>query len=319
MNITKKYLVPFICISILLTVGFNLNKITNSLANFLDSTPRIVIDRGNEYTKDHDFLFVKTSEDYIPYRYNDLIDIIYSALNNGWETFTFYCPKEYIDCLSDLRIITSDSILLTHINNYVHPYNSINGLDIITNETGEVTLKPKFVYTNKQINKINTEIDSILTKIIEVDMEIEDKIMVIHDFIVNNVKYDIERNEKGTSPYKSNIAYGPLFEGYATCDGYADIMAIFLNKLELKNYRIATIKDTDIAGHVWNAVLLNNSWLHLDLTWNDPISSSGEDILRHKYFLITDEELIIADSGEVEVTEHEYDISYYLEFKKAVN
>jgi len=312
-----KITIPILCILLLLLVGVNLKRITHSLAILLDTTPRVSIPKSNEYKKDYDFLFVKTSENYVPYSYEDLLNIIYSTLNNGWSSFTFYCPKEYVDCLKDLRKITSDNILLTHINNYVNPYNSIKGLDIITSELGEITLRPKRVYSEEDIKKIKAEINKINLSILEDDMDIEDQIREIHDYIIKKVKYDVERNDKGTSPYRSDSAYGPLFQGYATCDGYADLMAIFLSSLNLQNFRIATIENSDTAGHVWNAVLIKNKWLHIDLTWNDPISNTGEDILRHTYFLINDEELILADEGTIEINEHKYNPNIYLEFKNS--
>ena len=38
--------------------------------------------------------------------------------------------------------------------------------------------------------------------------------------------------------YKSEIAYGPLFEGYAVCGGYTDLMELFLEKMNIKSYKI---------------------------------------------------------------------------------
>ena len=315
MHSKTKIIIPTICIIVLLVVGFNISKITTSLANFLDPTPKIVIEKGNAYTKKEGFLLVKNSETYIPYSQKDLMDIIYGTLNNGWVTFTFYCPKEYTNCFNDLKEITNDSIYLTHINNYVHPYNSIKGMDILKSETGEVTLKPKYVYTLDERDDIDKETNLVIKQIITDDMETYDKIRTIHDYIINNVRYDVQRNDTGTSPYQSNSAFGPLFQGYATCDGYADLLAIYLNKLGIKNYRIAKIDNSDDPGHVWNAVFLNNQWLHIDLTWDDPVASNGEDILRHTYFLITNEELALADQGKEEITSHHFDPNIYLEFK----
>ena len=137
-------------------------------------------------------------------------------------------------------------------------------------------------------------------------MDDQTKILTIHDYIINNSKYDVEKNETGISEYHSSIAYGPLIEGYAICGGYADAMAIFLTKLGFDNYKIAS--DT----HVWNAVLVNGKWLHLDLTWDDPVSEQGVDYLYHKYFLVNNEELIKADGN---LNNHLFKKAIYLEFK----
>ena len=58
-------------------------------------------------------------------------------------------------------------------------------------------------------------------------------------------------------------------------------MAIFLNSLGVKNYKIAT------ENHIWNAVYIDNNWYHLDLTWDDPVTKdSAVDTLSHKFFMI---------------------------------
>ena len=81
-------------------------------------------------------------------------------------------------------------------------------------------------------------------------------------------------------------------------------MALFLEKLNIKNYKISSDK------HVWNAVYINNEWLHLDLTWDDPVSKDNKDHLEHDYFLINDNELLNKEKNE-----HTYDINVYSEFK----
>ena len=146
----------------------------------------------------------------------------------------------------------------------------------------------------------------------------EDVLKRIHDYIINHTKYDIKMNDTGVSEYKSNVAYGLVVDGYGTCHGYSDLMAIFLNKLGYKNYEIATNSE-DISyesnGHIWNAVFIDDKWLHLDLTWDDPYAKSGKDYLYHKYFLVTTEEMRNADKGNVNIEEHNFKTLYYQEFK----
>lgn len=97
-------------------------------------------------------------------------------------------------------------------------------------------------------------------------------------------------------------------------------MALFLNKMGYTNYKVATTNETEdkTSGHVWNAVFLDGEWLHLDLTWDDPVSSDGKDYLYHKYFLISTDELITADSN-ITSKEHDFDKSIYTELKTSSN
>ena len=314
----KKFIVVVFCLAIIIFITFNITEISDYLANKLSAKQQLVIEDKNEYAKEAGFLFVNLNEDYIPYSYQDLLNITYSVINNGWDSFTFYCPTEYKNCLDDMQEISKNELVLTHINNYVHPFNNFTVLNTSILTSGEITLNITHVYSDNQIQAINTEVDRLMNLLVKENNTDYENIKAIHDYIINNTKYD-EQYESGDSPYASSIAYGTLFDHYATCNGYTDTMAIFLTKLGIPNYKIATTKE-DISysatGHVWNAVFTGGKWLHLDLTWDDPISDDGRNILLHKYFLVTTDELNEADSGEVTIEEHNFNKSIYLEFNE---
>ena len=82
-------------------------------------------------------------------------------------------------------------------------------------------------------------------------------------------------------------------------------MKLFLEKLGITSYKIAS------ENHIWNLVHTDNKWYHLDLTWDDPITSSGRDVLEYDYFLITTKEL-----NEYEVDQHTFDKKIYVEATK---
>ena len=81
-------------------------------------------------------------------------------------------------------------------------------------------------------------------------------------------------------------------------------MAIYLNKLNIKNYRISTTE------HVWNLVNLDNSWLNLDVTWDDPVTSDGSDMLMYDYYLISTSDMLNKDT-----TQHNFNQDVYIEAK----
>ena len=60
--------------------------------------------------------------------------------------------------------------------------------------------------------------------------------------------------------------------------------------------------------HTWNSVYVDDEWLHLDLTWDDPVTTTGEDRLEYNFFLITDKELENRNTGQ-----HNYDRTIYIE------
>ena len=317
-SLLKKLFIPILCLFILLFVLLNANNWSNFLTNYTINDPEVYIPKANSYVKEEDFLFVQNIENFMPFSKGDLKNIYYTIVNNGWKEFTFYCPSEYVECLEDVKEISNDQDLLTHLNNYVHPYNGFSNVKTVISESGDITVSISYFYSDEQIKAINKKIDEIYKNIITNDMDTYTKILTIHDYIINNTKYDIERNNNGNSIYHSYIAYGPLLEGYATCNGYTDAMALFLEKMNIPNFKVAMTpeKNSDTEGHVWNAVYLSNQWFHLDLTWDDPVSNDGTDYLQHKYFLITTSQLEEADtSGEVIVTEHQFKKNIYPELK----
>lgn len=302
----RNLIITFILILIILLETINIKPITNFFKNLINNNKTIIINPKNEYYKDYDFLFIKNTDNYTPYSYNDLLNIFYSVINNGWDEFTFYCPSEYSDCINDVELISNNQVLLSQINDFASPFNSFDEINTLYDETGEITISLNNTYTKEEQNIINEKLDSIISSNINDSMTLEQKLKSLHDYIINTTKYDIDKNNTGESIYHSSTAYGALIEGFATCNGYADAYALILDRLGVKNYRITS--DT----HIWNAVYFNDEWLHIDLTWDDPVSESGKDYLEHNYFLVDNDTLEKEDGTLVD---HKFPKAVYLEFK----
>ena len=297
-----KWIKYLITILFLILIIVNFDKITTFISKTLENKPNVVITPPNEYYKDVSYSYIKLSKDYVPYSKQDLKDIFYSILNSGYDKFTFYCPKEYTECLNDIATLSDDKDALTSINNFVSPYNSFNNIKIISSTTGEVNVEIVKLYSEDDISSIKKRIEEIKKELFTKEMPLEDKILLVHDYIINHTKYD-ENRKDNKSTYKSNIAYGSLIEGYAVCGGYADAMALFLDDLNVPNFKISS------DSHVWNAIYLNNKWLHLDLTWDDPVSiNTNTDTLTHKFYLIDTKSL-----EAYQISDHDFNKNIYLE------
>ena len=81
-------------------------------------------------------------------------------------------------------------------------------------------------------------------------------------------------------------------------------MELFLEKLNIESFKVSSEK------HVWNAVYLNGNWYHLDLTWDDPVTNTGAQLLLHDYFLIDTNKL-----KSLKIDQHNYDELAYQELK----
>ena len=254
----------------------------------------------NKYYKENDYKYVQITDNFVPENKQDILNIYYTVVNSGMDEFTFYCDKNYTSCLTDIENLANDQTKISTINNFVHPFNSFNTIETEIDSRGIVNLKINHVYSDEMMILINYKVDEIYKKYYKESNSIEDNIKVFHDYIINNTQYDKERADSKIVKYKSDNAYGVLIEGIGLCGGYTDTMALFLDKLNVKNYKVST------NNHTWNRVYVNDKWLHLDLTWDDPISENGENILDHNYFLISTTEL-----KEIEKNEHNYESAIY--------
>ncbi len=261
--------------------------------------------KTNSYTLNKDYKFVQISNNFSPKGKNDIKNIYYTILDSGMDDYTFYCDKNYENCIDDIDYISNNQKLLSYINDFVPVYNSFKNIETEFDNLGKINLKISHIYNENDIKEIDKKIDEIINNEIKDDMDNEAKIKAIHDYIINNTKYDINRSDNGDTTYHSDTAYGALIEGYAICGGYADSMKLFLDKLNIPNFKISS------ENHIWNAVYVNDNWFHLDLTWDDPVDKNGNDILEYNYFLIDTDELL-----NQEGIQHLFDKDVFLEFKE---
>ncbi len=312
--IKLKNIVFFIvCVIVFFVIGINFNQIQSKINRFFTNSREPEIKEGNEYERNYTYLFVKQVDDYTPKNYDELINIFYSVLNKGWDEFTFYCPTEYEECLDDVGMISNDNDLLSSINDFVSPYNSYATIKTAYDKTGEVTIKVAHLYSNKEIKQIDKDIDTLIEENTDSSMSNEEKIRALHDIIINETKYDNDKANNKDSKYDSARIPGVLYDHYAICSGYTDIMAVILDKLGIPNFKVSS------SNHVWNAVYLDNTWYHLDLTWDDPVTTTGKDLLEHNYFLISTEELMGQDkennTSSTDKNNHYFNQDIYAEFK----
>lgn len=255
---------------------------------------------NNKYYREYNFNYVSNTQNFVPNNKQDILNIFYTVINSGMNKFTFYCDNKYSTCQEDVSDIANDQNILSNINNFVHPYNSFKSIQTEISSSGEVTIDINQVYDEKMIYLTDYEIEKIIGKEINDKMTNKEKIKKIHNYIINNTKYDKDRSDNKITKYSSDNAYGVLTENYGVCGGYTDAMMLFLEQFGIKSIRISS------ENHIWNYVNLDDEWFHLDLTWDDPISSNNKDILDDTYFLINDEELKAFKSEE-----HYYDVHIY--------
>lgn len=282
----------FLAIVALIYVNFN----KDTIAEFIyknTNNDNYVFANPNEYFIDSDFLFIKNYTDDI-HNKKELINYIYYVINTGSTNANGTCSKEYTNCLNDFKEISNDEELLSNLNNFVHPYNSFKYIVFKSNSYGEFSIEIEHTYTKEMINDINVYVNDYIRDNITSNLSTQEKIRKIHDYIIDNTDYDENASDESKS------AYGVFKYRKAVCSGYADAVSIFLNNLGIKNYRVSN----DV--HIWNLILVNGKWVHLDATWDDPISSGK--VTSYSYFLVDTNKLISLNDEN-----HYFDKSIFLE------
>ena len=137
-----------------------------------------------------------------------------------------------------------------------------------------LTLSPLYDISD-DLDTAKAAFDSVAEEImagITPDMTDFEKELYLHDTIAARVEYIETTN--------AHNAYGALVEGKAVCDGYAESLQYFLQRVGINSFIVTG------GNHAWNLVEIDGNWYHTDLTWNDQ-----ESIIFHTYFNVTDAEI----------------------------
>lgn len=309
MNI-KKLVKVAVTVIIIVILGFLIkdnyylltNKIEYVYTKYLQGDIRQNL-TDNKYRKKENYDYVKINENTTLKNKDDVKNMIYTYLDAGWDEYTVKCDADYLDCTNDIKEIVQNNTYLTDLSNFVHPFNTFDKINTTFAASGKVKLKKEPRYSDSQIDTLNKKVDEIYKENYDSSKNVLENIKIFHDYIVNHTKYD-QNNTTGLSNVGSSSAYGVLIDGIGICSGYSDAMQLFLEKMNVKNYRISS------STHEWNLVYVEGAWRHLDLTWDDPIMSDGSDALKEDYFLIDTNTLLSKDDGE-----HNFDSSIYIEAK----
>jgi transglutaminase-like putative cysteine protease len=108
------------------------------------------------------------------------------------------------------------------------------------------------------------------------------RISKVNKYICDHVSYN------GGAEYGPGRGYNAFLFGEAICNGYAELMDIFLNIMGYETVIIEAYSedyDFDYDGHAWNIVKIDKKWYAIDTTWND----AGKD--KTKYLLVSQKEM----------------------------
>ncbi len=288
----KKIISYTIILALLVTIYIYRDDLADKIAAMLVGNKTVSELSPNKYYKPVDYDYVQITDDFVAKDRQHLLNIYYTIVNSGADDFYFKCSDEYEECINDVKEISNNQEEMSNLNCFVSPFNSFDRLETTFDNIGNVEIKSVKHYSSEEIAAVEEKMQLINNKITNTTNQRE-IIKFIHDEIINTTKYDKDRSDLGITKYKSDIAYGPLVQGYALCGGYSDAMALFLDYYDIPNFKVIS------ENHVWNAVKIENKWLHLDLTWDDPVSANdNRDNLEYTFFLIDNKELTKLNTNE---------------------
>lgn len=87
----------------------------------------------------------------------------------------------------------------------------------------------------------------------------------LHDWLCLNVNY--QNADNINSP--ENTAIGALYYGKAECDGYSDAFYLLCSLAGIPVSFLRGTTDGNTGYHIWNIVYIKDTWVQVDVTWDD--------------------------------------------------
>lgn len=110
---------------------------------------------------------------------------------------------------------------------------------------------------------VKSQIDAWMPQIKAGTSEVA-KAKIAHDLIINKVKYDyaFPDEEAMDNPFHQS-AYSVFADDYTVCAGYAKAFTMLMNGAGVDTITVTS------SDHAWNLININDSWYHMDCTWDD--------------------------------------------------
>ena len=139
-----------------------------------------------------------------------------------------------------------------------------------------------WIENKEQTEWVNDEIDRIIEANSLKEKSDYEKILFVHDYIIDNVSYDYTE--------ESFSAYDGLYYGRTVCKGYALLTYKMLTKLNVPCRYVVGVYNEGGDGqgenHAWNMVKLGSFWYYLDTTWDDSCyEKGGMEEYKYLYFM----------------------------------
>ena len=155
-------------------------------------------------------------------------------------------------------------------------------------DSSMVEMVPQYIFPKNKIKEHRQAMESRVKKLANQAAKLDEKgkELFIHDFIVQNVKYDKLKKE-----YSHEII-GALGNGVAVCEGMAKAVKILCDELNI--WCIIALSEANPEKgikyrHAWNVIRIGGQYYHLDTTFDNTLSK--DDTIRYDYVNLSDKQI----------------------------
>ena len=155
-------------------------------------------------------------------------------------------------------------------------------------DSGNAEMIPEYLFEKGKIKDHQKALQARVEKLARPMMKATEmeKLLYIHDFICQNVKYD-----KLKKQYSHEII-GPLGHGVGFCEGIAKSVKILCDTLNI--WCVIALAEANPENgtkyrHAWNIVKVDKKYYHLDCTFDNSLGNPEE--IRYDYFLLPDKQI----------------------------
>ena len=150
-----------------------------------------------------------------------------------------------------------------------------------------------------QIRQKQTALEQVVNGILaQVDPDWSDleKALFLHDYLATHAQYD--------ETLQIRDAYTILVEGTGVCQAYTLAYRLLLNRVNITS---GTVTSTSL-NHIWNILLIDGNWYHVDVTWDDPTEDRiGQS--QHVYFCLSEDKLKATNNGAHTAPDFKYSLN----------
>lgn len=173
--------------------------------------------------------------------------------------------------------------------NYDHPeFFYVNWLDraYYSEGCGRMYVSLSYIYKEKEVAYLQAKMKEIAKNIAGISTF--GKALCIHDWFVENIKYDHAGLEQVIRSPGMFSAAGPLSSQKAVCEGISKLACYIMREKGIDSAVIIG-RSQDGTPHAWNMLNIDGKDVFADITYDIGLSADG--IVRRNYFLLSRSEI----------------------------